>query len=548
MKNITDRAEWQQLVQHHADIARQHMRVWFREDPKRFAQFSIQSGNIFLDYSRNRILPQTITLLCQLAQYAELPQKIEAMFTGKPINTTEKRPVLHTALRDKHRTPIIINGENIANLIYFTQKKMCSFVNDIHTQKWRGITNKPIAHIVNIGIGGSHTGPMMCTYALKPFAICNLTFHFISSIDKALLNDVLQQIDLEQTLFILSSKSFTTLETITNANSMIALMKAKWGDKVTQHHFIAITAAIEKAIAWGISKENIFPIWEWVNGRYSIWSAVGLPLMLMIGNKQFTEFLHGAYEMDEHFRQTEFTKNMPVILALLGIWYLNFFKTSAHAIIPYANALRFLIPYLQQAEMESNGKRTKLNGDEVDYITSPVVFGEEGCNGQHTYHQLLHQSPYFIPADFILINQTADIIDPHDDILIASALSQADALMQGKTYEEAYTELCQATMRHQEAEYLAHHQTIPGNRPCNILVIKDLTPKTLGALLALYEHKIFVQGAIWEINSFDQWGIELGKQLLPTLLKQIQNITHDSKINASTIALIGYLRKMREQA
>ncbi|OGT36836.1 MAG: glucose-6-phosphate isomerase [Gammaproteobacteria bacterium RIFCSPHIGHO2_12_FULL_37_14] len=545
MKNITKKKEWQLLAQHYAEIAPQHMRTWFQADPNRFTQFSIQSGNILFDYSRNRILPKTITLLAQLAEQMHLPEKIEALFTGKPINLTENRPALHTALRDSRRTPISINGENIAKLISDAQDKMRSFVNAIVTQQWRGITHQPLTYIINIGIGGSHTGPMMCTHALRPFAINNLVFHFISTIDKSLLDNILQQIDPERTLFIISSKSFTTLETLTNARTILDWMKTKFGNQVIQHHFIAITASPTKAMAWGIPEENIFPVWEWVGGRYSIWSSIGIPLMLMIGDKQFADFLQGAHEMDEHFRHTDLTKNMPVLLALLGIWYINFFGTSAQAIVPYANALRYLIPYLQQAEMESNGKRNKLNGDEIYYTTSPVIFGEEGCSGQHTYHQLLHQGPHFVPADFILIAQTTALLDHHQDILIASALSQAEALTQGKSHEEAYIELCQANYSHHEASYLAHHHTIPGNRPCNIILMEYLTPKNLGALLALYEHKIFVQGVIWEINSFDQWGVELGKQILPSILEQIQHPYDPNNASLTSQTLIDYLRKMR---
>lgn len=547
MKNTNKPKEWRLLAKHYSEISNQHMRTWFREDPKRFSRFSVQSGNLLLDFSRNRVLPHTISLLCQLAYHMRLPEKIEALFTGETINTTEKRPALHTALRDERYTPITINGENIAKLIKHTQNKMRLFVNAIHHQEWRGVTHQPITHIINIGIGGSHTGPMMAIHALKAYSTSHLTFHFIASVDKAHLEEVLCQINPERALFIISSKSFTTIETMTNANTSLAWMKAKLGENVISHHFIAITAAPEKAMSWGIPKENIFPIWEWVGGRYSIWSAIGLPLMLMIGDTLFTQFLQGAYKMDRHFRYTDFKENMPVLLALLSIWYIHFFGTSAHAIVPYANALRYLIPYLQQAEMESNGKRISLSGEEISYRTCPIIFGEEGCNGQHTYHQLLHQSPFFVPADFILVAKTTPESDHHQDILTASALSQADALMQGKTFEEAFAE-SKTNHSDQETAYLASHKVIPGNRPCNILLMERLTPKNLGALLALYEHKIFVQGVIWEINSFDQWGVELGKQLLPLLLKQIQQETSlDETINPATVALIHHIKKLRQE-
>ncbi len=522
MKNIRNLPEWQALTEHYTELKPQHMRQWFAEDALRSERFSLQAGELFLDYSRNRILAKTINLLCDLANALDLSQHIEALFTGQLINTTEKRAALHTALRDPHPESIFADKHS-AQLIHDTQKKMRDFVECIQQATWRGVTGKPIEHIVNIGMGGSHTGPMMSVHALKAYAANTLSFHFISSIDKNLLNEVLQEIDLERTLFIISSKSFTTVETLTNAKTLISLMQNKFAGDVLTQHFIAVTHAKDKALALGLSEKNIFPLWDWVGGRYSIWSAIGLPLMLMIGAEHFTAFLQGAYEMDQHFRQRDFANNMPVLLALFNIWYLNFYQTTAHAIVPYAHALRYLIPYLQQAEMESNGKRIKLNGTEIDYMTSPVVFGEEGCHSQHSFHQLLHQSPQFIPVDFILIGQTTKTDDIHQDTLLASALAQAHALMKGKTYEEALEQLLAHNMPLEEAEQLAYHQTLPGNRPCNILYMQELTPKNLGALLALYEHKIYVQSTIWGINCFDQWGVELGKQLLPGILQRLQN-------------------------
>jgi glucose-6-phosphate isomerase len=419
-------------------------------------------------------------------------------------------------------------------------------VNKIQSQTWKGITGKPISHVVNIGIGGSYMGPMMCAHALKHFAMTSLQFHFIASIDKDHLDDILQQIDPDTTLFIISSKSFTTLETLTNAASVAAWMKQQFGEKVMAHHFVAVTAAKDKAIAFGIPQENIFPLWDFVGGRYSIWSAIGLPLRLMIGNQQLADFLAGAYAMDQHFRHAEFAQNMPVILALLGVWYMNFFGTTAHAIIPYSHRLRYLVPYLQQADMESNGKSVNVAGQCINYATSPVLFGEEGVIGQHAYHQLLHQGQHLIPVDFILVgkgrsgtSQETRVNRNHDpqqnapshshhDILLASALSQAQALMHGKTYDEARHELLASHYTQQDANELAYHQIIPGNKPSNILLLERMTPSQLGALIALYEHKIFVQGTIWNINSFDQWGVELGKQLLPAILQHIRH-EHERK-------------------
>lgn len=545
MKNLTNLEIGQTLAAHQRDIANQHMRDWFEHDALRFAKFTLETEGLLLDYSRNRITEKTIPLLCELANVTSLSEKREALFSGCPINTTEKRPALHTALRDPHHTPIFVNGENIAPLIVETQKRMHEFTAKLHAKKWLGITGKPIAHIVNIGIGGSYLGPMMCTHALKDFAVSDLQFHFISSVDKAHLNDVLQAVDPETTLFIISSKSFSTLETITNAETIATWMRNQFGPESIAKHFIAITAATEKAMAFGIAKDHIFPLWDWVGGRYSIWSAIGLPLMLMIGEQQFAEFTQGAYGMDTHFKEADFAKNMPVLLALLGIWYRNFFGASVQAIVPYAHRLRYLIPYLQQAEMESNGKNINLAGENISYATGPVIFGEEGCNGQHAYHQLLHQGQHLIPVDFILVGNPMPngLVDSRHDILIASGLSQAQALMRGKTYEEAYHALRGTGFSETEAKTLARHQAIPGNRPSNVLFLERITPKSLGALIALYEHKIFVQGAIWDINSFDQWGVELGKQLLPDILSCV----HDEKkqsTDSATTGLIHYFKKI----
>lgn len=524
---LTNLPIWQALCEHQQKLARLHMRDWFHAEPNRSQQYSVSCGGLLLDYSRNRINQTTLSLLTQLAKDAHLPKKIESLFNGEEVNRTEKRAALHTALRNHHHS-ISINGQAIAPQIANTLAHMRDFCQQIHGQRWHGVTGKPIKHVVNIGIGGSHLGPKMTCQALKESAVSPLCFHFVSSIDECLLNDVWEQIDPEATLFIISSKTFGTLETITNAKTILNHMQAKWGKAVLKHHFIAVTANQTTAASLGIPAENIFPIWEWVNGRYSIWSAIGLPLMLMIGADGFADFHAGAHAMDQHFRQTDFAHNMPVILALLGIWYQNFFHSQTHAIIPYSYRLREFISYLQQAEMESNGKNIDLAGNPITYATSPVIFGEEGSNGQHSYHQLLHQGQHLVPADIILVGKLSSSHQPllemkdHHDILVSSGLSQAQALMQGKTYQEAHAELLAANYSPTDADYLAKHKVIPGNRPSNVLFLDRLTPKNLGAMLALYEHKIFVQGAIWNINSFDQWGVELGKQLLPNILQRLQ--------------------------
>lgn len=548
MNQLTELNEWLALKHHHQEIASLHMREMFRKDRERFPRYTIQSGELLMDYSRNRITDQTLTLLCNLAEAVNLKQKIAALFAGENINTTEKRPALHTALRDQSHRKIEVNGENIAHIIAETQTRMHALAKQIHEKAWLGVTGKPIKHIINIGIGGSHLGPMMCTYALSPFNYRDLTFHFISTVDKANIQEVLQQIDLETSLFIVSSKTFTTIETMTNAETIASLMKNKFGDSAMHQHFLAVTAAPAKAKAFGIQKEHILPMWDWVGGRYSIWSAIGLPLLLLLGSKEYNAFLQGAFMMDEHFKNAPFQQNIPVLLALLGIWYMNFFGSNIKAIVPYAHHLRYFVPYLQQAEMESNGKSVCLNGKEALHATGTVIFGEEGCNGQHAYHQLLLQGQHLIPVDFILMGKmqrdAKDAYDIHHQILIASGLSQAQALMQGKTYDEAYQELRNLHYAENEAKALAHHKMIPGNRPSNVLFFERLSPKNLGALIALYEHKIFVQGAIWDINSFDQWGVELGKQLLPTILQSLKERHKSENTDSATAGLIDHFNQL----
>lgn len=548
MKNLTELAEYQRLTAHFDEISNQHMRNWFAEDRDRFSKFSLQNGEMLLDYSRNRINDSTIKLLCDLANAVGLPEKMQALSSGKPVNFTENRAALHTALRDKNRTPTIINDENIASQIMKAQQKMADFTAKIHDKTWRGVTGKPIKHIINIGIGGSHLGPQMCSQALKDYAISDLEFHFVSSIDQAHVRDVLKAIDPETSLFIVSSKSFSTLETMTNTKIIHAWMKEKLGQEVITKHFVAVTAAADKARAMGIPDAHIFPLWEWVGGRYSIWSAIGLPLMLMIGEAQFEEFLMGAHAMDQHFLTADFSQNMPVLMALLSIWYINFFNATAHAIVPYSHRLRQFIPYIQQAEMESNGKRINSCGEVITHATGPIIFGEEGCNGQHAYHQLLHQGQHLIPVDFILIGkQFGSSLDPNQDILVANGLSQAQALMRGKTYEETLNDLMAANYAQMEATQLAHHQVTPGNRPSNVLFLERITPNALGKLIALYEHKIFVQGAIWDINSFDQWGVELGKQLLPEILRHVQGSQNSEHTDSATHGLIHHFNAMKNK-
>lgn len=517
MSKLTALSEWLALTSHQQAISPEQMRDWFAIDQTRFPRLSIKTSGILLDYSRHRVTDQTISLLCDLAKAVDLNNKINKLFNGELVNITEKRPALHTALRDPHLTPLYVNGADIAPLISAALANMQQFTANVHSGAFKGATGKAITRIVNVGIGGSYSGPLMTTHALKEFAISPLQFDFVACVDPIELHELLATIDPETCLFIISSKSFTTLETLTNARTIAAWMSDKLGTDALKQHFVAVTADSAKAEAFGIPSHHIFPMWEWVGGRYSIWSAIGLPLMLMIGAENFAAFLQGAHEMDQHFREADFAHNMPVMMALLGLWYTNFFGAEAQVIAPYTKRLTHLITYLQQADMESNGKRVTLTNDLIDYTGSPVIFGEAGCNAQHTYHQLLHQGSKLIPIDFILIEGSKQAI------LNASALSQAQALMRGKTVEEALDELLAANLTRDEAKPLALHRSVPGNRPSSILLLDQLTPKSLGALIALYEHKIFVQGVIWDINSFDQFGVELGKQLLPDILKQMEN-------------------------
>lgn len=523
MTKLTELPSYKTLVSHQHDIANHKMRDWFAADATRSTQFSFEWRDFLFDYSRHRITTDTLSYLFKLAEEAELTSKIEALFLGSAINHTEKRPALHTALRDQQKRPVMVNGNNIIDEIVNTQEKMRHIVDDIHQHRWLGITGKPFKYLINIGIGGSYLGPKMAIEALHHYHQGDLTCFFASSVDREHLARIWEKVDPETTLVIISSKSFTTIETMTNADTIVAWMKAKLGPSVLQKHFIAITAAPQKAQDYGIASTHILPMWDWVGGRYSVWSAIGLPLALMIGNQHFADFLVGGYELDEHFKQAPLAQNIPVIMGLLGVWYTNFFHTKTQAIIPYANCLRYLVAYLQQAEMESNGKSVARDGSAIDYITTPILFGEEGVNGQHAYHQLLHQGTHVVPMDFILTGKNADnTSEIHHQVLMASALSQATAFMQGKTGEEAEKELLARGLSAEEAHFLAPHRIITGNKPSTIIFMKQLTPKNLGSLIAMYEHKIFVQSVIWDINPFDQWGVELGKELLPDILLKLQ--------------------------
>lgn len=523
MQSIEQLAAYKALVTHQSALSGKHLRSLLQSDPHRAAQFTQSACGLTLDYTRHRATTDTLSLLFNLAREARLTEQLTQLMTGQPVNVSENRPALHTALRANPAQPVFVKQSDVMPTIQATRQRMTDFVMQIRNNELRGCTDKPFETIVNIGIGGSFTGPMMAIEALQDFIDTPLRFLFLSTVDPALLDDILADIQPDTTLFIISSKSFTTIETSTNTQLVMDWMKQKLGPAAFPRHFIAVTANETAAGKLGLPSDRIFPLWEWVGGRYSVWSAIGLPLMLAIGPRQFNAFLSGAYAMDEHVIHAPLEHNLPVILALLGIWYINFHQASAYAVIPYAYRLRSLITWLQQAEMESNGKQIQRDGTAVTHLTSPIIFGQEGCIGQHTYHQLLHQGTHLIPVDFIVVERAFDAKrQSQQDILTASAYSQAQALAQGKTREEAFAEL--ANGRDAEAAIqLAQHKIIPGNRPSTFIRMEQLTPATLGALLALYEHKIAIQSFIWNINAFDQWGVELGKALLPDALSYLQS-------------------------
>lgn len=549
MTKLTDLKEWIALKNHYKTIATEHMQDWFMADKERFNRFSLSLDDLLLDYSKNRILPETIDLLCFLAEKLNVSEAIEGLFTGKTLNYSEKRPALHTLLRQGNQQDFFLNGENISLVIENELQKIRIFTEKVRHHTWLGVSGKPIRTIVNIGMGGSHLGPLMAIHALSEYASPHFQYRAISNIDSAHLQETLKTLNPEETLFIVSSKSFTTLETITNAKTIRLWLAKRLGNLSIANHFVAITAAPSKALEFGLPKENIFTLWDWVGGRYSIWSAIGLPLAIMIGMDAFLDFLQGANCMDQHFKTADFSQNMPILMGLLSIWYINFFHTTHHAIVPYSHHLQYLRSHLQQLEMESNGKNISQQGLPIHFLTAPVILGEQGCNGQHAFHQLLHQGQHLIPVDFILSGNKHHELAHHHDILIGSGLSQAQALMRGKTFDEALAELQQEGFALKEATELAKHKIIPGNRPSNIIFMHQITPKNLGMLIALYEHKTFVQGVIWQINSFDQWGVELGKKLLPTILSDltVKNPSHNLH-DSSTQGLIDHYKQLKAKA
>ena len=541
MSKLTSSPAWRVLKTHYAAIEPVHMRQMFRDDPERFNKFSLQLGSLLFDYSKNRINDETIKLLVALAKQAGLPASIGRMFGGEKINFTEQRAVLHTALRNRSAHPVYVGGKNVMPDVQRVLGLMRHFSDAVRSGQYTGHTGKQITDIVNIGIGGSDLGPLMVCEALKSYASPKLHAHFVSNVDGTHIAETLKELDAETTLFIVSSKTFTTQETLTNAHSARTWLIEKLGDeKAVAKHFAAVSTNLEATAKFGINPKNVFEFWDWVGGRYSLWSAIGMPIALYVGMNRFEELLGGAYAMDEHFRSAPLERNIPALMGLLGIWYGNFFGAGSNAVLPYDQYLHRFTAYLQQLEMESNGKQVDRDGNAVNYDTGMVMWGEPGTNGQHAFYQLIHQGTRMIPADFLAPLRSQNPIGEHHSILLANCFAQTEALMLGKTDEEARAELVAQGLCGDALEALLPHKIFPGNKPTNTLLFDRLDPHTLGMLIALYEHKVFVQGIVWNINSFDQWGVELGKQLAGEILLELRGTTAVSRHDASTNGLIDH--------
>jgi glucose-6-phosphate isomerase len=537
---------WNKLWRHYEEIKDVHMKNLFEKDPRRFETFSIAFGDILVDYAKNRMTEETLALLVQLAEEADLSGAISKMFGGDKINETENRAVLHIALRNRDGSPICVDGQDVMPEVNAELEKMKNFSRCIISGDWKGFTGKGISHIVNIGIGGSDLGPLMVTECLKPYGKDGLSVHYVSNVDGTHIAETLKAVDPATTLFMIASKTFTTQETMTNAFTARSWFLKHAGDeRHIRKHFVAIstnTAAVE---AFGVDKENMFRFWDWVGGRYSLWSAIGLSIACTIGYDNFTALLEGAFEMDRHFKTAPLRENIPVVLALIGIWYTNFFNAHTEVILPYDQYMHRFPAYFQQGNMESNGKSIDRNGDPVEYQTGPIIWGEPGTNGQHAFYQLIHQGTKLIPADFLAPAVSHNPIGNHHAILLSNFFAQSEALMNGKTEAAVIEELKASGKSEEEIKCLAPHKIFQGNRPSNSILFKKLTPRILGSLIAMYEHKIFVQGVIWNIFSFDQWGVELGKQLAKNILPELQNDARIHSHDSSTNGLINAYKDMR---
>lgn len=550
MTNLPKTAAWQALSEHANEQRHTSLSQRFNADERRFEKFQLKAAGWFLDFSKNQINDETLKRLIALADAQQVPAKFNAMFKGDVVNPTEARAALHSALRYQGGDAITVDGEDVMPGVRDVLSKMATFANKVRAGQWLGFTGKPITDIVNIGIGGSDLGPLMATEALQPFAHEALGFHFVSNVDGSHMVSTLKKVNPETTLFIVASKTFTTIETLTNATSARDwFLESKANSSDVAKHFVALSTNAEKVSAFGIDTNNMFEFWDWVGGRYSLWSAIGMPLMLCIGPEQFQRFLAGAADMDKHAKEADLADNMPVMLALLTVWYSNFFGATSHLIAPYDQYLHRFPAYLQQLTMESNGKSVHVDGSPVSVSTGPIVWGEPGTNGQHAYFQLLHQGTHLIPADFILAMESCNPCGNHHELLMANCLAQTEALMKGKSTEDVVAEMSAAGVAPEKIEALKTHRTFEGNRPTNTLLTQRLDPYALGALIALYENKVFAEAAIWDINPFDQWGVELGKQLAMTIYDDMQAsvsdgqpvTTHDS----STNGLINHINAAR---
>jgi glucose-6-phosphate isomerase len=538
--SIEQTPEWQALVRHHQAVKDIHLRELFATDPGRGETLTCEAGDLYLDWSKHRVTAETVGLLVAMAERAGLRQRIDAMFAGERINVTENRAVLHVALRAPEGSSILVDGHNVVPDVHEVLGRMRGFAEEVRSGRWLGHTGRRVRNVVNIGIGGSDLGPAMAYDALRPYSDRSMTFRFVSNVDGADIAEATRDLDPAETLFIVCSKTFTTVETLTNARTARAWLLDALGDPAAvSRHFVAVSTNAEKVAAFGIDPANMFGFWDWVGGRYSYPSAIGLSLMVAIGPDRFGELLAGFHLMDEHFRTTPFERNLPVLLGLLGVWYSNFFGAETQAVLPYSQYLERFPAYLQQLDMESNGKSVTLEGRPVRVDTGPVVWGQPGTNGQHAFYQLIHQGTRLIPSDFIGICRPAEVVGDHHDLLMANFLAQTEALAFGKTTEEVLAEGV--------APDLAPHRTFPGNRPTSTILAPELSPSVLGQLTALYEHKVFTQGVVWEVNSFDQWGVELGKVLATRIAAELEeaagdDLDHDS----STSTLIRRYRRLRE--
>ena len=541
MPDITLSPTWQALKEERKAWKALHLRNLFARDKKRAERFSLQMDDLLLDYSKNLIRPQTMKLLLKLAREAGVETLRDAMFAGEKINLTEGRAVLHTALRNRSERPVLVDGHDVMPDVREVLARMRAFADKVRTGKWKGYTGKAITDVVNIGIGGSDLGPAMVCLALKPYG-GNIRAHFVSNVDPSHLVDTLEDLDPATTLFIVASKTFITQETLLNAGAARAwLMDAAKDEKAVARHFVAVSTNEVAVREFGIDPANMFGFWDWVGGRYSLWSAIGLPIALYIGMDEFEELLAGAHDMDEHFRTAPLEANMPVLLALLGLWYNNFWDADSYAVLPYEQRLSRFTAYLQQCDMESNGKSVTREGKPVKLSTGPVLFGEPGTNGQHAFYQLIHQGTKLIPCDFLAAAESHNDVNGQHAVLLSNFLAQPEALMRGKTGAEVETELARAGLSRREIKALAPHKVFPGNRPTNTLLYRKLTPRALGRLIALYEHKVFAQSALWNVNAYDQWGVELGKQLAKVILPELTGNAPGNH-DASTAALIRRLR------